>query len=175
MRGCGCRPGASRTLSLASIARRRPCSFPNCHPKHWPRPSASGGDRSWQTCPDAQPALRALRERGLRLSVVSNFDQRLPKILEELGILELIDAVTIPATCRAQKPDRRIFEAALEDVGTTREEALYVGDDPHFDIGAARAAGLLALDVTTLPSLAALPPHVDTLDGVGGKRERFGG
>ncbi|MEE8582225.1 MAG: HAD-IA family hydrolase, partial [Myxococcota bacterium] len=108
-------------------------------------------------------------------SVVSNFDQRLPKILEALGILDLFYAVTIPATSRAQKPDRRIFEAALEDVGATREEALYVGDDPHFDLEAARAAGLLALDVTTLPSLAALPLHVDALGGVGGKQERLGG
>ncbi len=121
------------------------------------------GARGWALCRGAQPALAALRQSGLAIGIVSNFDQRLPKILELLEILDKIDSVTIPATCRARKPDRRIFEAALRSLGVAASEAIYVGDDPEIDVEAARAAGLRAVDVRQLPALEALPGHLERL------------
>ena len=95
--------------------------------------------------PDAPPALRALRARGLRLVVVSNWDSSLPEWLERSGLAELVDGVVSSAVVGAEKPSPRIFEVALDLAGVTRGEALHVGDSMATDIGGARAAGVRAV------------------------------
>ena len=49
--------------------------------------------RAWRAYPDTHPALKSARARGLGIAVVSNFDSRLPPILRELGIEDLVDSV----------------------------------------------------------------------------------
>jgi 2-haloalkanoic acid dehalogenase type II len=95
--------------------------------------------------PDAPPALRALRARGLRLVVVSNWDSSLPEWLERTGLAELVDGVVSSAVVGAEKPSPRIFEVALDLAGVARGEALHVGDSMATDVGGARAAGVRAV------------------------------
>src|SRR5204863_7203228 len=94
---------------------------------------------------DAQPALRALREGGLRLVVVSNWDCSLPDVLERIGIAPLVDAVVASAVVGAAKPDPRIFHAALERAGCRPGEALHVGDSVTADVEGATAVGIHAV------------------------------
>ena len=68
---------------------------------------------AWRTYADVKPVLRRLRDRGLRLGVVSNFDGRLRRLLDALGLASAFDAVVLSSECGFAKPDRRIFEAAL--------------------------------------------------------------
>jgi putative hydrolase of the HAD superfamily len=95
--------------------------------------------------PDALPALRELRERGLRLAAVSNWDCSLPQVLERCGLGELLDGAVSSAVSGARKPDPAIFTSALELVDCGRDEALHVGDTPEEDVEGARAAGIRAL------------------------------
>ena len=60
--------------------------------------------------PDAVPALRELRDRGLRLVAVSNWDCSLPAVLERCGLGELLDGTVTSAAAGARKPDPAIFE-----------------------------------------------------------------
>jgi putative hydrolase of the HAD superfamily len=92
--------------------------------------------------PDAAPALLMLRDRGLRLGVVSNGDHAVEAILERLGLRTLLDEVVVSAEVGAGKPDPAIFEHALARLGVPAESALYAGDDPGLDVAAAEAAGL---------------------------------
>jgi putative hydrolase of the HAD superfamily len=85
--------------------------------------------------------LDALRARGLRLAVVSNWDVELPEILAELGLAAYFDAVVTSAEAGAAKPDPRVFELALERLATAAQHALHVGDSPADEEGA-RSAGL---------------------------------
>jgi putative hydrolase of the HAD superfamily len=94
---------------------------------------------------DAAPALRELRERGLRVVVASNWDCSLPEVLDRAGLSPLLDAVVSSATAGATKPDARLFRAALEAAGCGPAEALHVGDSPEKDVEGARAAGLRAV------------------------------
>ena len=113
---------------------------------------------------DAAPALRELRERGLRLVVVSNWDCSLPDVLAGTGLLDLVDAVVASAVAGAEKPDPRIFEAALRAAGCGPADAVHVGDSRANDIAGAAAAGIRALhldragggDLDSLERLAAL-------------------
>ncbi len=92
--------------------------------------------------PDALPALRALRERGVRLAVVSNWDCSLPGWLDGAGLGGLFDAVVSSAVIGAAKPSPAVFLAALERVGATPEQALHVGDSVEQDLEGARDAGI---------------------------------
>ena len=95
--------------------------------------------------PDAEPALRALRERGVTRLVVSNWDCSLAAVLEGCGLLHLLDGAISSAEAGAQKPERAIFEAALEAAGCDAAEALHVGDTPEEDLEGAEAAGIRSL------------------------------
>jgi putative hydrolase of the HAD superfamily len=126
---------------------------------HYATPAA------WEASPGASHALGALAARGLRRAVVSNFDQRLPPLLAALGLGRWIERIVLPADASAAKPDPRIFAAALEALGVVPAEAVYVGDDPADDHEGAAAAGLRAVDVRALATLALLPELLERKDG----------
>jgi FMN phosphatase YigB (HAD superfamily) len=115
---------------------------------------------------DAAPSLIALRELGLRLIVVSNWDCSLPDVLAGIGLEPLVDAVVTSAAVGAAKPDARIFLAALEQAGCAPGQALHVGDSLENDLMGAIGAGLRGLQLdrsgargtATIASLAELPP-----------------
>jgi len=116
------------------------------------------GGAAWQAAAGAHALLERLRTSGVRTGVVSNFDHRLPRVLDALGLAPLLDVVVLPAEAGAAKPDPRIFALALEHLGARAAAAVYVGDDARDDIAGATAAGLRAIDVTTVADLGALEP-----------------
>ncbi len=90
-------------------------------------------------------ALLALRAVGLRLGVVSNSDGRVEVALEAADIRDCFDVVVDSALVGLEKPDPAIFHVALDGLGVSADEALYVGDLYEVDIVGARAAGLEAV------------------------------
>ena len=56
---------------------------------------------AWRVDPDAPALLQALRARGLRILIVSNFDHRVRGILAALGLLALVDRITISSEAGA--------------------------------------------------------------------------
>jgi putative hydrolase of the HAD superfamily len=95
--------------------------------------------------PDAIPALSALREKGLRLVAVSNWDCSLPRVLDGCGLGEMLDGTVTSAETGSRKPDPAIFERALELAGCEAKEALHVGDTAEEDVAGAHAAGIRPL------------------------------
>jgi putative hydrolase of the HAD superfamily len=95
--------------------------------------------------PDAPPALGGLRDRGLRLFALSNWDCSLPDVLERCGLGDLLDGVVTSAAAGSRKPEPGIFESALELAGCAPGEAVHVGDTPKEDVAGARAAGIRPL------------------------------
>jgi len=94
---------------------------------------------------DVRPALTALRRRGLRLVVVSNWDCSLPHWLDRAGVGALVDGAVSSAVVGAPKPAAAVFEAGLELAGCSPGEAVHVGDSLGNDVEGARAAGLRAI------------------------------
>jgi len=100
----------------------------------------------WNTPdPQAGPALRLARERGLRLAVISNSNGSVRSILETLGLAPHLDFILDSFEVGVEKPDPRIFELALARAGVAPAEAIYVGDLYAVDVRGARAAGLRAI------------------------------
>jgi putative hydrolase of the HAD superfamily len=95
--------------------------------------------------PDAAPALRRLRRRGLRLVVVSNWDVSLHDRLAETGLAALLHGAISSAELGTGKPAPAIFRHALTLAGVPAADAVHVGDTPEVDVAGARAAGIAPL------------------------------
>lgn len=99
-------------------------------------------DKAWHLCdPDAEKIFEALRETGVKVALVSNFDTRLRPLLRSLKCDHWFDAVAISAEVAAEKPNPTIFLRACELLGVKPEDAVHVGDDRRNDIWGARDAG----------------------------------
>lgn len=121
---------------------------------------------TWVVYDDVHPALDALRGQGCRLAVVSNWDSRLPGLLERLELARYFEVIGVSHLERVEKPDPALFHRVLERLDAAPEQALHVGNLPHEDLAGARAAGVDGLLVdrkgqleghATVPDLTDLP------------------
>ncbi|MBN6058388.1 HAD-IA family hydrolase, partial [Nonomuraea sp. RK-328] len=96
---------------------------------------------AWVPYPDTRPTLQALRDRGLRVGIVSDFAWDLRTHLGRHGLDDLIDVCVISCEQGREKPDPRLFLKACADLGVEARAALMVGDNPVRD-GGATACGL---------------------------------
>ncbi len=100
---------------------------------------------AWNLAEGAAECCRAVRERGMKVAVVSNWDTRLRPLLEELGVLGWVDLAVISGEELIEKPHRQIFWRACERLGVPPERALHVGDSIAADLAGATHAGCQAL------------------------------
>lgn len=123
---------------------------------------------------DARETLERLGER-YKLCAVSNGEQN----LEQLGLDDLLEVVVFAEQVGVDKPDARIFEAAMERTGCAPETFAHVGDSVHSDVAAVQALGGIGIwfngkgradptDVrpdATVTRLSELPGVIAKLDG----------
>jgi len=107
-----------------------------------------GTAEAYEVYPEVPEALARLREGGLRLGVISNWDHRLPGVLESLGLAPFFDAVVFSSKVGVEKPDGRIFREAASALGMDTSSVLHVGDGRLEDVEGAVAAGMRALHLT---------------------------
>ncbi len=87
--------------------------------------------------------LRAIRERGLHLGIVSNIDEdQLEHLGEIAGLSKYFHSLLSSERAESCKPDGAIFAEALRRAGCRPEEALFVGDSIPQDIEGANRAGI---------------------------------
>lgn len=103
--------------------------------------SMDGWQREVQLHPEALDLLDALKGRGLKTGIVSNFDHypHVRKILRSMGLAQRLDTVILSGEVRMKKPDVRIFKLAAETLELAPGEVLFVGDDAEEDSGAKNA------------------------------------
>jgi HAD superfamily hydrolase (TIGR01509 family) len=94
----------------------------------------------------AVDTLRALREHGFHIGLVSNIDESdLQDFLAVDGFGGYFDSHISSEAARSCKPDAAIFSIALEQSGCRADEVIFVGDIPSQDIDGAAAAGMQAV------------------------------
>lgn len=91
---------------------------------------------------DVVPVLQRLRTAGLRLGVVSNFEEWLERLLEQLGVREYFDVRVISGVEGLEKPDPAIFQLAMSRADVEPDRSVYVGDNPEFDVEPALGVGM---------------------------------
>ncbi len=96
--------------------------------------------------PDVASTLSALRERGIKIGVVTNsLRADYEQLLNMLSAGSMFDVVVGTDTCMSYKPDKGIFEYALNRFGLKPEEALFVGNEFEADYEGATKAGIKSL------------------------------
>jgi len=104
----------------------------------------NGGDFQ-QVYADVVPALDALQARGKRLGIISNFSPNCEALLKRLGLAHYFDFFIVSGIIGMEKPDPRIFQAAIQASGKAVLELVYIGDSVFHDVEGARGVGMDAI------------------------------
>lgn len=99
---------------------------------------------------DARALLHSLRYRGFRVALVSNtiFPAHLFALrLQAAALPRYFDAVICSADVGFLKPHPAIYRAALDALGVSADDALFVGDRHETDIAGATATGIAAVRI----------------------------
>jgi putative hydrolase of the HAD superfamily len=122
---------------------------------------------------DVVPALKGVREKKLTIGLLTNLDRDMVAMCRELGIGQYIDVTVTSGEIGVDKPDPRIFQAALKRAAVTAAEAVLVGDQYKNDILGARGVGMKGIlidrqnmltDVRDCPRLRTLTEVVNHLN-----------
>ncbi len=103
------------------------------------------GSEAWALEPGSSEVLGQLQSWSVPAAVVSNFDSRLPALLETLGIAHLLSEIVFSSGAGCAKPDPDIFKLALARLSIRPEDCWHVGDSPHDDCEGATRAGIKPL------------------------------
>jgi putative hydrolase of the HAD superfamily len=100
----------------------------------------------WRPCERVMRRNRHILERlhfaGLKLGLISNFYGNIEVLCREFGYTPFLTTVLDSAVCGLKKPDPRVFQLALDGLGTTAAETAFVGDSFERDIVPAKAIGM---------------------------------
>lgn len=127
---------------------------------------------AWLIYDDVIPTLQELESMGVKLAVVSNWDERLGPLLEKIGLATYFDEIVVSAAYGTHKPDPAIFQCAAELLQVPMNRVLHVGDSLREDVHGALGAGASAVrilrsgveDGLDVESLRAVPEVIRKLD-----------
>ena len=91
---------------------------------------------------DALDTLEKLKERGYKLGIIANQSVGATQRLENWGLLKYFDVMALSSELGVSKPNRLIFEKAVELAGCQFQNAVMVGDRLGNDIRAAKSLGM---------------------------------
>jgi len=117
---------------------------------------------AWRIYDDVLPVLDELAARGMRLAVISNWDERLRDLLRRLRLDSRFEAIVVSSEVGHAKPDRAIFDGAAVKVGLPASQILHIGDSAEMDLHGARAAGFKALQICRGVATAG-PDHLQSM------------
>jgi 2-haloalkanoic acid dehalogenase type II len=96
--------------------------------------------------PEVRKVLQKLREKGLKLGVVTNgLKSDADKVLPQVGLTKAFDIVVVTDSVGKMKPDKGIFLHALKKLNAKPHEALFIGDRIEEDYNGAKNAGIKAI------------------------------
>ena len=123
---------------------------------------AAAGELPPPVQPGALEAVRALREAGLRVGLISNTGpspgRGLRHVLRGHGLLRYFDVLTFSDEVGLCKPAPRIYRRTLEALGVGPSATAFVGDDPELDVAGPMRAGMWTVQVSER-SLDGVRPH----------------
>jgi putative hydrolase of the HAD superfamily len=95
---------------------------------------------------DAIPFLQRLRDRGIKIAIVSNCTENTRPLLVKHGVDALADTLVLSCEVRSAKPAAEIFRCALDRLGVAAEAAVFVDDQAGYCAGSV-AAGIRAVQI----------------------------
>lgn len=164
-------PAQGRTLRFARLLEELGVPDATGHGKAAAKTYSAGYDATAALLPNALEVLGALRDRGLKIVVLTNFLRSVQKPkLRDFGLAPLVDALLCIEDVPEPKPAPGAFHAACRAVDVEPKSAVMVGDSIRVDVSGALDAGLkaiwfapgrrdlaLAREITTVSALTQIP------------------
>jgi len=98
--------------------------------------------------PDTVDVLQYLQAKNYRLHLITNgFEKTQHAKLESSGLAPFFPVVVTSENSNSLKPQKEIFEFALQQTGATVEESLMIGDALDVDVAGALNVGMDAVHV----------------------------
>lgn len=94
---------------------------------------------------DAASTLAALRERGLKVGVISDCSEEVVAAWPSTPLAPLVHEAVLSAAVGLKKPDPRVYELACERLGVAPEKCMFVGDGGSRELSGASAVGMEAV------------------------------
>lgn len=95
---------------------------------------------------DAVPFLTRLRDRGIKIAIVSNCTENTRAMLVATGVDKLADELVLSCEVLSAKPSPGIYQHALRVLGVPAEAAVFVDDQARFCAGSV-AVGIRAAQI----------------------------
>lgn len=95
--------------------------------------------------PEIHEMLKTLKEKGYKLGLISNCSHEEVVEFKNCKIFEYFDAVLLSCEVGMVKPDRRIYEACMEQLSVISNECLYVGDGGSNELLGATQCGMYSI------------------------------
>lgn len=93
---------------------------------------------------DMYALVSQIKESGVRVALLSNIDDRLAKLLEDLGLYEPFDPCLLSCKLGVEKPSSKIYELLIEKMQLPPSEILFI-DDKVENVEAAKKLGIDAI------------------------------
>lgn len=94
---------------------------------------------------DVLPTLTELKEKGLILGLISNVDNDITQLCQDLGLMPFLQVMITSLDSGYNKPQPEIFKEAVRQASVQPREAIYVGDQYRIDVIGAKQAGMLGI------------------------------
>jgi len=100
-------------------------------------------ERHWQLYPFAYEVLEEAKKRIGVVGIITNgFTQQAKRKMNRFNLHDVIDSLIISSEVGVAKPDKRIFDIALQSVNiNSPASAVYIGDHYEVDIVGAKSSG----------------------------------
>ncbi len=99
----------------------------------------------WQIYPEVHSVLSALRQRGMKVAAISNWDERLRPLLRRLQLERHFDVIAVSGEIGFHKPAPEIFRWTLDALGLAAPQVLHIGDTLNEDVRGAQGVGMMGL------------------------------
>jgi len=94
---------------------------------------------------DVIPTLNSLRKLNFKLGLISNMDKSGSEILDEFNLSSYMDVCITSKEAKVEKPDSKIFNAALSKLDIDATSSMYIGDQILSDIQGAKNSKMIPI------------------------------
>src|SRR6266446_6041612 len=98
--------------------------------------------RALRLRPGARETMARLRERGIKIGLITVCSEEVPAAWPETELAGLFDAETFSSDCGLIKPDPEIYLTTARALGVDPAEAMFVGDGANDELGGAARVGM---------------------------------
>lgn len=96
----------------------------------------------WKAFPETLSELKKLKNAGFQVGLISNWNDTARDVLQQTGIINLLDHVVVSSEVGIEKPDEGIFLHAFQQASVSPEDCIYVGDNYYDDVVGSRKVGM---------------------------------